>query len=113
MVNQPKANSSQPPNLARSEMEPLINATVMIANIIWKASTTYVGMPVEPHSSFTKFLVPRYWVKLPMMLLTPLLELVPKARGNPYASHSTEISPMHEKLIIIMLRTLLDRLSPP
>ena len=40
MVNQPKANSSQPPNLARSEIAPLIRATVITANIIWKARNT-------------------------------------------------------------------------
>src|SRR5437764_443517 len=45
-VNQPHANSTQPPNLARSEIPPLISATVMIANIIWKARITYVGMPI-------------------------------------------------------------------
>src|SRR5215468_4235612 len=39
-VNQPKAKTIQPENFARSEMEPLIRATVMIANIIWNASTT-------------------------------------------------------------------------
>src|SRR4051794_23867234 len=37
IVNQPTANSTQPPNLKRSESEPLIRATVMIANIIWNA----------------------------------------------------------------------------
>src|SRR5947209_2494642 len=40
MVNQPMANTTQPPNLARSEIEPLIRATVMIANIIWNARIT-------------------------------------------------------------------------
>src|SRR5436189_160825 len=39
-VNQPNANSTQPPNLARSEIAPLISATVMIANIIWNARIT-------------------------------------------------------------------------
>ena len=31
-------------NLVRSEIAPLIRATVMMANIIWNASTTYVGI---------------------------------------------------------------------
>jgi hypothetical protein len=39
-VNQPNANSTQPPNFIRSDSEPLIRATVMIANIIWNAITT-------------------------------------------------------------------------
>src|SRR5690348_2764659 len=50
-VNQPNAKTSQPANFVRSEIEPLISATVMIANIIWNARTTYVGIPVVPHSS--------------------------------------------------------------
>ena len=37
---QPKAKSSQPANFARSEIAPLISATVMTANIIWKAMNT-------------------------------------------------------------------------
>jgi len=32
--------------VARSEIAPLMSATVMIANIIWNAMNTYVGMPV-------------------------------------------------------------------
>jgi hypothetical protein len=31
-----EAKSTQPPNLRRSETAPLISATVMMANIIWK-----------------------------------------------------------------------------
>jgi hypothetical protein len=46
---------TQPPNFMRSDTRPLISATVMIANIIWKTMTAYVGMPVLPprksHSS--------------------------------------------------------------
>src|SRR5438094_573879 len=120
MVNQPNANSIQPPNLARSEIDPLIRATVMIANIIWNARTTYVGIPVPlgkasvtPHISEMNVLPPRYWVKLPMKSFVPLLELVPNARLKPYSSQRTETSPIHEKLIIIMLRTPLTRFSPP
>ena len=71
-VNQPNANSIQPPNLARSEIAPLISATVMIANIIWNARITYVGIPVPsgaalvtPQISEMNVLVPRYWLKLP------------------------------------------------
>jgi hypothetical protein len=40
MVNQPIANRTQPPNFSRSDNDPLISATVMIANIIWNAITT-------------------------------------------------------------------------
>ena len=39
-VNQPNAKTTQPANLVRSEMAPLISATVMIANIIWNARIT-------------------------------------------------------------------------
>ncbi len=48
-----------------------------------------------------------------MMLFAPALELVPNAKLKPYAIHRTEMSPIQEKLIIIMLSTLLDRFSPP
>src|SRR6266511_2242301 len=86
-VNQPIANTTQPPNLARSEIEPLISAVVMMANIIWKARIPYVGMPVEVpamlQTSDTYVLVPRYCVKLPKNLLTEALSLVPKAILNP------------------------------
>ena len=89
-MNQPNANTSQPENLARSEMAPLIRATVMMANIIWKARITYVGMPtplgaasVTPQISETNVLFPRYWVKLPRNLLTEVSEFVPKATLNP------------------------------
>jgi hypothetical protein len=39
-VNQPNAKTSQPANFVRSDTAPLISATVMMANIIWNASTT-------------------------------------------------------------------------
>jgi hypothetical protein len=68
MVAHRPAKSSQPANLVRSEIAPLIRATVMIANIIWKAMNTYTGTPmplgfsaVAPHRSPSarKVLVPR------------------------------------------------------
>ena len=37
----------------------------------------------------------------------------PKAPEKPYSSHRIEMSPIAEKLIIIMFRTLFDRLRPP
>ena len=39
-MNQPAAKTSQPANFARSEIAPLIRATVMMANIIWNAMIT-------------------------------------------------------------------------
>jgi hypothetical protein len=36
-------NSTQPPNLARSAMAPLIRAVVRMANIIWKLANTSTG----------------------------------------------------------------------
>ena len=52
-------------------------------------------------------------MKLPRILFVPELELVPKARVKPYNAHSTEMSPIHEKLIIIMLSMPLARFRPP
>jgi hypothetical protein len=39
-VAQPNAKSSQPANLARSAMAPLISATVITAKTIWNAMNT-------------------------------------------------------------------------
>src|SRR5262249_19875 len=92
-VNQPAANTTQPPNLARSEMGLLMSATVMIANIIWNASTTYVGIPmplgflsVASHRSDMKVLPPRYCVKLPIQSFVDAFGLVPNDQLNPYMS---------------------------
>ncbi len=90
----------------------------MMANIIWNTMNTYDGMPVPApatfHSSPIQLVpVPKYWVKLPMKLLRPELLFVPNAKVNPYRAHSTEMSPIHEKLIIIMFSVPLDRLRPP
>jgi len=87
-VNQPNANNSQPANLVRSDSAPLISATVMMANIIWKTMNTYVGMPVlapaTSHSSPIQLVPePKYWLKLPRKLFRPELPLVPNARVNP------------------------------
>lgn len=38
-----RENSTQAPNLARSAMAPLISATVMMANVSWKAENTISG----------------------------------------------------------------------
>jgi hypothetical protein len=58
MVAHRPANSSQPANLVRSEMAPLISATVITAKTIWNAMKTYNGTPmplgfssVAPHRS--------------------------------------------------------------
>ena len=40
-------NTSQVENFTRSAMEPLISATVMIAKVIWKPTTTRAGTPVS------------------------------------------------------------------
>ena len=89
-MNQPVANSSQPANLVRSEIAPLIRATVMMANIIWNAMITYVGMPGSPGiggnaiSVDRGVLVPRYWVKIPMTPgVSPIGWSVPNATVKP------------------------------
>ena len=43
MVAQMPANTIQAPNLARSAIAPLIRATVMIANVAWKATKAIDG----------------------------------------------------------------------
>ena len=43
MVAQSPANTSQALNFSRSETAPEINATVMIANISWNATNTFIG----------------------------------------------------------------------
>jgi hypothetical protein len=96
---------------------PLISATVMMANIIWNTMNTYDGMPsgardlpllADPAGARTEVLG-----EAPMKLLRPELLFVPNAKVNPYRAHSTEMSPIHEKLIIIMFSVPLDRLRPP
>nr|BFE68460.1 hypothetical protein GCM10020092_017610 [Actinoplanes digitatis] len=73
-----------------------------------------VPAPAIIHSSPIQLVpVPKYWLKLPMTLFTPELPLVPKERVKPYSTHRTEMSPILEKLIIIMFRAPLDRLRPP
>ncbi len=57
----------------------------------------------------------KYWPRLPM---TPWVEPLigwsaPKAPEKPYTSHRMEMSPIDEKLIIIMLSTDFDRFRPP
>jgi hypothetical protein len=88
-VNQPAAKTSQPKNLARSEIAPEIRATVMMANIIWNASTTYVGIGRAalngyPRSAWKSF-VQLYWVRSPMMpaVLSLMGLSAPKAPLNP------------------------------
>jgi hypothetical protein len=48
-----------------------------------------------------------------MPALLPIGWSAPKAPLKPYISHRMEMSPMDEKLIIIMFRTDFDRLRPP
>ena len=43
-VTHSPTNSTQPPNLARSAMAPLMSAAVRMANIIWKLAKTRTGM---------------------------------------------------------------------
>ena len=59
MLTQRITNSTQPPNLARSAMAPLISAGVRMANISWKPANTRTGtvpvtspvVPLMPRAS--------------------------------------------------------------
>nr|CRL78797.1 hypothetical protein CPGR_02392 [Mycolicibacter nonchromogenicus] len=56
MVTHSAENSSHAPNFIRSATAPEINATVMIANIIWKPTKTVAG--TVPTSGISNAAVP-------------------------------------------------------
>lgn len=50
-VTQMPPNTSQVPNFIRSATAPLISATVMTANVNWKATQTMAGTVPKPPST--------------------------------------------------------------
>ena len=100
-------NTVQAPNLVRSAIAPLISATVMTANVSWKAENMRSGMPVTRDASFTSPCSPRY-SKPPMNPLP-----FPNDSESPHRTHAIVTVTMATHDIISMFRTLLARVIPP
>ncbi len=98
-------------NFIRSATEPEISATVMIANVAWKAIATRAGTP-EPAIRLWSSVIPlepKYSKGLPMM---PPMS-VPNAPEYPYSNQIGAMRAIAPKLIIIMFSTVLPRTMPP
>ena len=106
-VAQATVNTVQAPNLVRSAIAPLISATVMTANVSWKAEKMRSGMPFTRVTLFTSPCSPRY-AKPPMNPLP-----FPNDSESPYRTQAIVTVMMATHDIIIMFRTLLARLMPP
>ena len=70
-------NTAQAPNLVRSAIAPLISATVMTANVSWKAENMRSGMPAHPGRAVHQ----------------PVLAEVLEAADEPVALRRTTASP--------------------
>ena len=100
--------------MARSAIAPLISATVMIANVSWKAEKTRLGMPV-PSSSVavsTRLCRPSAVESADEVVDEPL-PLAVKARECPKSTQAMVTTMMVTNDIIIMFRTLLALVMPP
>ena len=106
-VAQATVNTAQAPNLVRSAIAPLISATVMTANVSWKAEKMRSGMPFTRVTLFTSPCSPRY--SRPPMNPLPF----PNDSESPYSTHAIVTVMMATHDIIIMFRTLLARVMPP
>ena len=114
MAAQTNENRIQAPNLARSAIAPLIRATVMMANVSWKAEKTRLGMP-EPSSAVavsTRLCRPSASNPPTKASIAPL-GLGVKARECPKSTQATVTTIMAPNDIIIMFRTLLALVIPP
>ena len=100
-------NTAQAPNLVRSAIAPLISATVMTANVSWKAEKMRSGMPFTRVALFTSPCSPRY--------SKPPMNPLPFANDSesPYRTQAIVTVMMATHDIIIMFRTLLARVIPP
>ena len=108
MVIHSTTNTAQVPNLVRSAIAPLIKATVMIANMSWKATNANSGM-VPLTLSRPTLDSPT----LPSPPSRPLATSVSKETLYPYSTHNTGTIARQMKLIMSMLRTFLERTIPP
>src|SRR6478672_11326145 len=106
-VAQATVNTAQAPNLVRSAIAPLISATVMTANVSWKAEKMRSGMPFTRVALFTSPCSPRY--------ARPPMNPLPFANDSesPYRTQAIVTVMMATHDIIIMFRTLLARVMPP
>ena len=106
-VAQATVNTVQAPNLVRSAIAPLISATVMTANVSWKAENRRSGMPDTRDALCTSPCSPRY--SKPPMNQLPL----PKVSESPYSTQAMVTVTMAIHDIIIMFRVVLARVMPP
>ncbi len=100
--------TTQAPNLVRSAIAPEISATVMIANVAWKATN---AMLVSGAVASVVIMLPSPNPSNGLPMKPPMS--VPNAIGNPYRTQITPTTPIALKLIIIMFRTVLPRTMPP
>ncbi len=126
-MDQSATNSVQLQNFVRSAIAPEISAGVMHANISWNITKARIGMAsgpghstaatpasasaetANPTSSPAVSERPAY-SRPPRR---PAPTSLPKARLNPYSTHSTPTTPRAMKFIMSMLRALLLRTIPP
>src|SRR5712692_1412161 len=95
---------------------PVISAGVMIANIIWYAQKTIIGIDGLIKDGVSR-VIPRrkaQW-KFPRMpkVSVPLFRSPLKQSEKPNAHHSTVVQPMDTKLWIMIARTFLRPTRPP
>ncbi|TDZ82700.1 hypothetical protein DE4585_01490 [Mycobacteroides salmoniphilum] len=130
MLTHRPANNNHAPNFNRSATAPEIRATVMIANINWKATNTVAGI-VPTRGMFTAATASTALAGSAATASAPLPPIRPLSPKNcngspnkpdtslpnaieyPYSTHSTVTRPIALMLIMIMLSTFFARTMPP